>query len=132
MNKKITAAYRSQIRVDQSTSPDQPPSATTARQSGHVACDRNHLSTHSAWKRCPHLGSRRPVSPSLSSEMHTAHSTLPPPPPLSSADARWTYTGSDMRSSFLSPLARGDAHGELSPEEGAMTAPPPPGAAAPS
>ncbi|TVU21196.1 hypothetical protein EJB05_30820, partial [Eragrostis curvula] len=53
------------------------PTATTtlARQSGQVVCRRrSQASTHAAWNRCPHRGSARASSPSLSSAMHTAHS----------------------------------------------------------
>jgi hypothetical protein len=72
---------------------------TLARQSGQVVCRRSQASTHAAWNRCPHCGSARVSSPSLSSAMHTAHSpaAADAPFPFSSlAPARTTkVSGSD-------------------------------------
>ncbi|KAG6554000.1 hypothetical protein Mapa_004917 [Marchantia paleacea] len=62
------------------------PSAGTRlqRHRGQVACEKNHMSMHSGWKRWPHFGSNLSRSSSSNSLRHTAHSdkSLPPLSPL--------------------------------------------------
>ncbi|EYU45542.1 hypothetical protein MIMGU_mgv1a021948mg, partial [Erythranthe guttata] len=50
--------------------------STSVRQIGQVVPEMNHLSTHSKWKKWPHLGRRRRHSFSLNSDKQTAHSRL--------------------------------------------------------
>lgn len=56
---------------------------TTARQMGHVECERSHMSTQSTWNRCMHAGSCRTISPTCTSPRHMTHCAHPDPAPAS-------------------------------------------------
>lgn len=72
------------------------------RQSGQVRCACSHMSMQSTWKRCPHDGSRRTVSPATTSSRHTAHSAPPPrglpSPPSSTSAAGGSYANAGSAS----------------------------------
>lgn len=83
---------------------------TSQRQSGQVVCECSHMSTQSLWKRWPHAGSRRTVSPRATSSRHTAHSTLPPcllpPPPPAPPSAGPSNTNAGSVAISAAPTSR--------------------------
>ncbi|KAK8461338.1 hypothetical protein SEVIR_1G017332v4 [Setaria viridis] len=87
-----------------------PASCTTSRRhSGHVVCERSHMSTHSLWNRCSHAGSRRTASPHCTSSRHTAHSALPPGLPPFPTSSWHSYVNAGGTSVAATPT-RWQAH----------------------
>jgi hypothetical protein len=74
----------------------------SVRQIGHVECEPNHLSTHSAWKTCLQFGSNLAISSFSIMLRHTAHSVVDVG--VASSSPLKTNTGNDAMTAGSSPL----------------------------